>query len=146
MGKDEQCKLLCKTPAIPEEDAKFINERIADTYALNFVVDGLPAAHIAKDERTGDAYYNIGVRLGENDGTAALNNHYSINIEYHELPGNKKRVVGVLVGASSRNTQMKDGKPVCDPDTPVFHLKEDGSSEVVYTYSVSWTVSFLLLS
>ncbi|KAI9488770.1 hypothetical protein BDB00DRAFT_846904 [Zychaea mexicana] len=142
MGKNEKCKRLCKTSAIPKEDAQYINQCIADTYALNFVVDGLPAAHIAIDERTKEEYYNIGVRLGENDGTAALNNHYSINIEYHELPGEKKRVVGVLVSASSHDTKI-DGKgnPVCDPDSPAVHLKEDGSSEVVYTYSVTWTPS-----
>ncbi|KAI8136982.1 hypothetical protein BJV82DRAFT_718516 [Fennellomyces sp. T-0311] len=142
MGKNEECKRLCVTEPIPKDDAKYINQCIADTYALNFVIDGLPAAHIAMDERTGEEYYNIGVRLGENDGVAALNNHFEINIDYHELAGGKKRVVGVLVSASSRDTPVDEyGTPQCGKQKGAFHLKEDGSSEVVYTYSVNWKSS-----
>lgn len=52
MGQNEECKLLCQTEAIPKEDAEFINQCIAQDYAINWVVDGLPAAHVEKDEHT----------------------------------------------------------------------------------------------
>lgn len=144
MGKDESCKRLCITEAIPKPDADFINQCIADDYALNFVVDGLPAAHITTDEHTNEEYYSIGFRLGDpTTGLTApsLNNHYEINIDYHERPDNKKRVVGVVVRPYSRNTEVDDeGKPICEADDTPFRLDAD-KKNVVYTYSVHWRVS-----
>ncbi|ORZ01497.1 hypothetical protein BCR43DRAFT_487026 [Syncephalastrum racemosum] len=144
MGKDEPCKRLCITEAVPKQDADFINQCIADDYALNFVVDGLPAAHITTDEHTDEEYYSIGFRLGDpSTGTATplLNNHYEINIDYHERPQNKKRVVGVVVRPYSRNTEVDDeGKPICEADDTPFRLDADNKN-VVYTYSVHWRAS-----
>ena len=37
------CRILCTTN-VPPEDAKFINDRIKEDYALNWLIDGLPAA------------------------------------------------------------------------------------------------------
>lgn len=141
MGKDETCKRLCVSETIPKEDAQYINQCINDGYALNFVVDGLPAAHISTDERTDEEYYSIGFRLGESDAKGpVLNNHYDIYIDYHERPDGKKRVVGVVVTASSFDRDPKAEKVACDGGAPL-HLKDDGSQQVVYTYSVTWRVS-----
>ena len=141
MNKDETCKRLCVSEAIPKDDAQYINQCINDGYALNFVVDGLPAAHISTDERTDEEYYSIGFRLGESDAKGpVLNNHYDIYIDYHERPDGKKRVVGVVVTASSFDRDAKADKVACDGGAPL-HLKEDGSQQVVYTYSVNWRVS-----
>ncbi|CDS11523.1 hypothetical protein LRAMOSA03786 [Lichtheimia ramosa] len=141
MGKDETCKRLCVSETIPKDDAQYINQCINDGYALNFVVDGLPAAHISTDERTDEEYYSIGFRLGESDAQGpVLNNHYDIYIDYHERPDGKKRVVGVIVTASSFDRDPKAEKVACDGGAPL-HLKEDGSQQVVYTYSVNWRAS-----
>jgi transmembrane 9 superfamily protein 2/4 len=42
------CKQLCEPSTVPAEDAKFINDRIYEDYALNWLVDGLPAAEMKK--------------------------------------------------------------------------------------------------
>lgn len=144
MGKNVECQLLCQTPAIPKDDAQYINQCIDDGYGLNFVVDELPAARIMTDEHTDEEYYSIGFKLGEATETdrPLLNNHYSINIDYHERPDGKKRVVGVVVVPESRDTKVDAiGNPDCAHARSGFSLKEDGSDHVVYTYSVTWRVS-----
>ena len=55
----ESCMTLCTT-IIPAEDAKFINERIKQDYAINMLVDQLPAAESKMDSRTGEVFYDIG--------------------------------------------------------------------------------------
>lgn len=72
------CQMLC-TAAIPGEDAKFINGRIREDYALNWLVDGLPAAEMKKDTKTGDLFFDMGFNLGnDDDDIPYLNNHYEI--------------------------------------------------------------------
>ncbi|CDH55046.1 endosomal p24a protein [Lichtheimia corymbifera JMRC:FSU:9682] len=143
MGKDQTCELLCETEPIPTEDAKFINQCITDGYAMNWVIDGLPAAHEDRDEHTQELYYNIGFSLGyTNNGQPALNNHYKISIYYHDRPDGKRRVVGVVVHPISKDTKLDaQGKPDCSPENLAFYLKEDGKSKVVYTYDVEWLPS-----
>ncbi|OAD69846.1 hypothetical protein PHYBLDRAFT_135502 [Phycomyces blakesleeanus NRRL 1555(-)] len=140
MAKNETCKLLCHVKSIPKEDAAFINERIIDNYAVNMVVDGLPAAHENLDKNTGEIYYNIGFDLGYVDGkTPSLNNHYDINIYYHERSSTKFRVIGVVVKPSSKTTQLDTkGQPICDKTNHGLYLKADGTDSVVYTYSTIW--------
>lgn len=76
------CQTLCRQPDVTAEDAKFINDRIREDYALNWLVDGLPAAEMKKDSKTGEVFYDLGFNLGNNDGEfkdhPALNNHYDI--------------------------------------------------------------------
>lgn len=137
-----ECELLCQTPTpIPKDDAVFINQCIADEYAMNWMVDGLPAAHGILDERTKETYQSIGVPLGDAQDPVALNNHYDIYVKYHKRPNGSSRVVGVEVLASSKDTKLVGNKPQCErTDTP-FHLKADSADKVIYTYSVTWTVS-----
>jgi hypothetical protein len=40
------CRTLCVNDDITPDQAKFINERIREDYALNWLVDGLPAAEM----------------------------------------------------------------------------------------------------
>lgn len=85
MLEDVDCKLLC-TSTIPAEDAKFINERIKEDYAVNFLVDGLPAAEMKEDNRTQEVFYDIGFNLGNDEEerfkfNPAFNNHYDILLE-----------------------------------------------------------------
>lgn len=138
MGTTETAKVLCTSTPIPKVDVEFINECIKNEYALNWVVDGLPAAHLSKDERTNEEYYSIGFALGSNaSNKPELNNHFDITIDYHHREDDKYRVVGVLVTPSSRNQKLESGHPVSTGGPLVL---TDGV-EVVYTYSVIWNVS-----
>jgi transmembrane 9 superfamily protein 2/4 len=101
---DGVCKKLCTVTNIPPDNAKFINERIREDYALNWLVDGLPAAEKKVDNKTGDIFYDMGFNLGIDDddfyANPALNNHYEILLEYHTPASGQHRVVGVVVWPS----------------------------------------------
>jgi transmembrane 9 superfamily member 2/4 len=79
------CKTLCIS-TIPAEDAKFINDRILEDYAQNWLVDGLPAAEMKIDVKSGDLFFDMGFNLGNDEGLLAkqpaLNNHYDIVLRY----------------------------------------------------------------
>jgi hypothetical protein len=80
------CKTLCVIPDVAAEEAKFINDRIREDYALNWLVDGLPAAEMKIDLRNNDTFYDMGFNLGNNEGAhqnlPALNNHYEIVLKF----------------------------------------------------------------
>ena len=75
------CKSLCVS-SIPSEDATFINGRIREDYALNWLIDGLPAAEMKIDMKSGDMFFDMGFNLGNDevpdDERPQLNNHYDI--------------------------------------------------------------------
>jgi transmembrane 9 superfamily protein 2/4 len=79
------CKSLCVS-SVPAEDAKFINDRIREDYALNWLIDGLPAAEMKIDMNSKDMFFDMGFNLGNDDGPNAerppLNNHYDIVLRY----------------------------------------------------------------
>ncbi|KAI8060282.1 hypothetical protein BC940DRAFT_246682 [Gongronella butleri] len=144
MKNDVSCQLLCHTDPIPKEDAEFINQCIADEYALNLMVDGLPAARDMKfDEHSTQTYKSIGVPLGDHNANV-LNNHYEITIRYHVRPNGKNRVVGVNVDTYSKDIELDaKGVPQCGAaaNRPGYTLKADGKDRVIYTYSVIWEES-----
>ena len=82
LSENNTCKTLCVVPNVSGEDAKFINDRIREDYAINWLVDGLPAAEMKMDKRTKELFFDMGFNLGNNDGVhqnlPALNNHYEI--------------------------------------------------------------------
>ncbi|CAO3696348.1 unnamed protein product [Umbelopsis ramanniana] len=144
MLEDTECKLLCTTPAIPKEDAEFITERVKENYAINWLIDGLPAARNAKDERAeGDEreFYGIGFPLGytyaEKD---YVNTHYSIQIKYHAREDDNYRVVGVVVLPVSRNTKEENGELNCAPSGP-YQFQYNNKDTITYSYSVEWVES-----
>jgi transmembrane 9 superfamily member 2/4 len=75
------CSTVC-TQIVPPEDAKFINNRIREDYALNWLIDGLPAAEMKVDLRTRELFFDMGFNLGNDTGPhherPLLNNHYEI--------------------------------------------------------------------
>ena len=81
LNDNSTCKVLCTT-TIPAADGKFVNERISEGYAFNWLIDGLPAAEKKMDTKTKDTFYDIGFELGSTDlqiyEKPALNNHYDI--------------------------------------------------------------------
>ena len=94
------CQPLCRR-TVPAEDGKFINDRIREDYAINWLVDGLPAAEMKRDMKTNEIFFDMGFNLGNDEEQYAdnptLNNNYDIFIRYHEPEPGVYRVVGVLV-------------------------------------------------
>ncbi|KAG8746998.1 hypothetical protein FRC10_002797 [Ceratobasidium sp. 414] len=123
MLRNESCTTIC-TATVPAEGAKFINDRIREDYALNWLVDGLPAAEMKQDERTGETFYDMGFNLGENEKeefkvNPALFNHYDI-------------LLNIAQGGTS-------GCGAAKP--PPLILSEDKQNSVTYTYSINWQES-----
>jgi transmembrane 9 superfamily protein 2/4 len=102
MQQNHTCQKLCSV-SIPPEDSKFINDRIQEDYALNWLVDGLPAAEMKEvrkqcrcsvnrclsmnqDVQTGELFFDMGFDLGKDEGEfaqhPALNNHYEIVLKF----------------------------------------------------------------
>ena len=143
------------------EDASFVNERIREDYALNWLVDGLPAAEKKVDNRTSDVFYDMSFNLGVDDGdfyaNPALNNHYEIPLEYHTPVPGSHRVVRVgfgrrgpcplsvdltrhLILLRSRGGDQT-GEVSWDSHASPLLLDQDTSNAVTYTYRVVWNVS-----
>ncbi|KDQ21805.1 hypothetical protein BOTBODRAFT_99067 [Botryobasidium botryosum FD-172 SS1] len=142
MLEDATCKTLCKS-TVPAEDAKFINDRIREDQALNWLVDGLPAAEMKRDEKTNETFYDMGFNLGNDEGEyadmPALNNHYDIILQYHTKDNIHYRIVGVLVWPESHGTT--EGNPTCASDSKGLVLSEERDNSVVYTYTIRWKKS-----
>ncbi|KAI9621576.1 hypothetical protein H4Q26_015582 [Puccinia striiformis f. sp. tritici PST-130] len=138
MRKNETCKKLCDSN-IPATDAGFVNQAIQDRYALNWLLDGLPAAELKRDDGSGETFYSIGFSMGQvQEPVPVLHNHYNIFLEYHVRNG-KYRVVGALVwpasldASASRTCDLESGQPM--------RLSEKTDNAVPFTYSVIWTES-----
>lgn len=148
MLRNETCKPLCKVSYQPKM-REFINDRIFQGYALNWLVDGLPAGQQIRDELTGTTFYNPGFAIGdyqfteneEEEEKLLFNNHYEIWIEYHEVNGNANqlRVVGVVVQPMSL---AYTGEPDCSESHPklIFDDREQ-NQDVHFSYSVYWKKS-----
>ncbi|KAF9999456.1 hypothetical protein BGZ80_002470 [Entomortierella chlamydospora] len=140
-----KCVKLC-TQELKTDQSKFINNRIRENYAINWLIDGLPAAHLrpgtGKDQDK--QIYAIGFPLGVNVAKEApkLNNHYEITIEYHHnKQRDKSRVVGVTVEPLSiENAQL--GVERCGTgdleQIPGMYLSDERTTSVTYSYSVTW--------
>ncbi len=79
------CQELCVSTVTPEH-AKFINERIREDYAFNWLIDGLPAAEMKRDLNTNETFFDMGFNLGNDEDepflqTPALNNHYEVILQ-----------------------------------------------------------------
>lgn len=146
---NETCVQVCTTE-IPSEDAKYINEKIEDQYAVRWLVDGLPVATKKIADRTHEFFYAIGFPLGQLYDEAnmglnppALNNHHDIYIEYHKKGENEFRVVGAIVIPSSIDS-LGGGKEIkadCTR-TGILQLNQNLQTQrIAYTYSARWIES-----
>ena len=90
LNNDKMCQTLCIQTNVTGEEAKFVNDRIREDYALNWLVDGLPAAEMKVDVRNQEVFYDIGFSLGNKGAGSqdppALNNHYDIVLKYMVAP------------------------------------------------------------
>ncbi|EEA18735.1 Transmembrane 9 superfamily member 2 [Talaromyces marneffei ATCC 18224] len=148
MAKNETCKAVCGEVEFGPRDARFTNNRIAQGYNINWLVDGLPAAMLNLDPFTGAEFYNPGFLMGyvDEDGQSVLNNHFIIFIDYHKVglaTQDKYRVVGVLVQPESRGDSFVSGNNQvdCGEGGNAMILSEEIPTKVVWTYSVYWRES-----
>ncbi|KAF9528449.1 Nonaspanin [Crepidotus variabilis] len=139
------CRTLCQVDEVTGEEAKFINDRIREDYAINWLVDGLPAAEMKLDVRTKELFFDMGFNLGNNEGkmqnVPALNNHYEIVLRYHRPTPETFRIVGVLVWPASIGGPQTS-TPNCDIEgSQPLLLSEDSPQSIRYTYRVMWNES-----
>ncbi|KAJ7579168.1 endosomal P24A protein [Mycena floridula] len=145
LDKNNTCETLCTVENVTGEDAKFINARIQEDYALNWLVDGLPAAEMKIDLRNGELFFDMGFSLGNVTTTQPpspiLNNHYDIVMRYHKFAENQYRVVGVLVWPMSIGGSQT-GPATCEGESafPLI-LDELNTQSIRYTYRVTWNES-----
>lgn len=148
MLQNETCTHVC-TSTVPEVDVSYINNKIEEYYAVNWLVDGLPVATKKIADRTQEIFYAIGFPLGQlydernsQYSPPALNNHHDIYIEYHKRSPHEYRVVGATVyprsiGSLSSGTSST---PNCASAQPL-QLREGASHQIAYTYNTYWTES-----
>jgi transmembrane 9 superfamily protein 2/4 len=140
MLRNETCITLCDEEKFDQSSAHFVNRRIAQGFALNWLVDGLPAGQLIEDEVTKTTFYSQGFALGSNEQKEMhLNNHYDIVIDYHTVSDGQYRVVGVIVQPDSRANQAAGEN--CGEGGPPLILSETGETAVRWTYSVYWRES-----
>lgn len=150
MAQNETCVKLCEAK-YDTETAHFINTRIMKGFALNWLVDGLPAGQNLYDDLTGTNFYSPGFHLGEvatsdPNSPTVFNNHYDIQIEYHKVRGHESqlRVVGAVVSPSSKAYPPGEGELACnDEGIGRLVLSEDVNqvTDVTFSYSVYWRES-----
>ena len=108
------CKVLC-TETVPPEDAKFINTRIREDYAINWLIDGLPAAEMKEDKKTGELFFEQGFNLGYDEGEfsemPAIHNHYDIVLRSVYALHMLRAVVSSLVLGIYSGTTLRH--PMC---------------------------------
>ncbi|TQS35782.1 hypothetical protein Golomagni_03785 [Golovinomyces magnicellulatus] len=147
MAHNETCKVLCTGKKFDSSSAQFVNRRIAQGFAMSWLVDGLPAGQLIEDEVTNTKFYSQGFALGSGDQKYLyLNNHYDILVDYHETSSGLFRVVGVIVQPDSRLAKRGDDISTkstenCGLGGPKVVLNENGETEVDFTYSVYWLKS-----
>ncbi|KAJ1975966.1 Transmembrane 9 super member 2 [Dimargaris verticillata] len=146
--RNTTCNTLCQAH-IPADDARFINGRIRDNYALNWLIDGLPVVrdvgHFSHDElSTPNGPPVLGLELGTAAAAGAkkeayFNNHYEIRVLYHQVDATRYRIVG-LEGVPQSKQSLVDGKVTCDTSNRMV-LSESSDSTVAFTYTVVWVPS-----
>ncbi|TKX20071.1 transmembrane 9 superfamily protein [Elsinoe australis] len=142
MGVNETCKHNCGPQVFTPNDAMFVNEIIRESFDLNWLIDGLPAAQPEYDGE--EEIYSPGFALGgiSEADQVVLNNHYDIFIDYHQSTKDTYRVVGVLVKPSSRgNNKLVGEKAECEDENSFMILSEEKDTQVQWTYSVFWRPS-----
>lgn len=141
--QEDTCKQLCTTD-VPPEHAMIINDLIRQNYAVEWLIDGLPAASAMYDTTTETAFDTPGFALGKSllqnaDGSFEFinyyNNYYEILIDYHKLDDKDYRIVGVEVNPKSAHKE-------CDDSQPLILSEELGTmNKIDFRYTVRWQES-----
>ncbi|KAI9297566.1 hypothetical protein K502DRAFT_323171 [Neoconidiobolus thromboides FSU 785] len=142
MLRNSTCKLLCEKE-IPAIDGEFINEKIKEHYAHDWLIDGLPVSHDTTKDSNSNSLYSIGFTIGEanNNDIPIFYNHFDIIIQYHTTDYENYRVVGAQVYPKSKDTKLKNGVPDCSIKESLRLSSTLVNKEVLFTYSVGWEYS-----
>ncbi|EDV23217.1 uncharacterized protein TRIADDRAFT_27647 [Trichoplax adhaerens] len=148
MNKDKPCEILCgsadKPITISKDDGKKFIKLIKQSYSVHMIVDNLPVATklVTQDNRI---QYEHGFKLGVmSNNVAYLYNHIQFNIKVHQNKEKKTfRIVGFEAAPRSYALdQIKSGKgcklPQKGTSVPGQAVKADGTTKLMYTYSVTW--------
>ncbi|KAN0064704.1 Transmembrane 9 superfamily member 2 [Thecaphora frezii] len=149
MLQNDVCREICRVRVTPEE-ASFINARIREEYAVNWMVDGLPVAESRKEVKTHEEFLSTGFALGRLADEhfvpydpPALNNHFDIYIDYHQRGPDEYRVVGAKIyplTVDSLNGVSGAQSPNCKA-AGAAQLRNSSTNDVAYTYNIYWKQS-----
>ncbi|THU54794.1 hypothetical protein C4D60_Mb10t28910 [Musa balbisiana] len=151
MGRDETCKVSCRTK-LTAESAKNFKEKIDDEYRVNMILDNLPVA-VPRLRRDGTQAptYEHGFR--SKDDKYYINNHLSFRVMYHKDPESEdSRIVGFEVIPSSvkhEYTDWDEKNPkvhTCTPSTkitPSSNTPQEVAADayIVFSYDVTFQPS-----
>lgn len=146
MLEEKKCQTLCLSTYEPDV-APFVNRNIRAGYSYNWIVDGLPAARKVQERRNNAEFYSTGFPIGglDEEGSPFLYNHFNIHIEYHKRSEDNYRVVGVLVDPASYDRKDLEknvnNEALCDTSLKPVKITKDASTEVIWTYSVTFEES-----
>jgi len=167
MRVDEQCKVLCRIPALSSAQNEAFRSKIEDDYRVIMILDNLPVAMVKmrKSERTGELVkvyergFPVGFRAimeGQTDIKYFLHNHLRFTILFHkDAATDLARVVGFEVEPFSVKHEY-DGKwdpaaPIletCNPGRPDMHVTHSRppqpvseGTEVIFSFDVSFESS-----
>jgi transmembrane 9 superfamily protein 2/4 len=113
MKEDSYCKKLCQIK-LSVTDASRFYKHIKYDYHNNWIIDNLPSASVIPNkDMEKKLRYAGGFPIGflDDTGTAYVNNHVNIYIDYHQYDPKVEeyRVVGFAVEPLSLNHKFKDG-------------------------------------
>ncbi|GMM38469.1 Emp70 protein [Saccharomycopsis crataegensis] len=148
MLEDKSCVKLC-TSTYSQSDALFFNKLIRSGYYHNWIIDGLPAAKLVRDQKTHSDFYGSGFPIGliDEQNMAYMANHFDIRIEYHQRKEDEFRIVGVSVEPYSLSRKVPDNEDgnseYCENVDKYSPLLFDNGqdTEVDFTYSVTFEAS-----
>eukprot|EP00884_Botryococcus_braunii_P008276 jgi/Botrbrau1/1744/Bobra.0217s0002.1 len=157
--QDQQCKYLCRIPALSASQAAAFTNKIHDQYRVLMILDNLPIAiaRLREDNGIPVKTYERGFPVGrvEEGGSTLLNNHLRFTILYHrDMETDLSRIVGFEVEPFSvkhrYNGKFIDDQPgltTCNPGGMKFVTEKDQpqpvkeGEEVIFTYDVVFKTS-----
>ncbi len=135
----DNCHLMCASEYTPER-AKFTNDLIRRGYSINLMIDGVPIGQYIHDSRTHSDFISPGFEMGyvDENKVAHLYNHFDILVKYHQVKGNKYRIVGATMNPQSLDRVLEPLKCSLEPQVA---LNEEITQTVVYTYHIHFESS-----
>lgn len=156
---DQQCKFLCRIPALSSTQAEAFGSKLEDEYRVNMILDNLPVAipQIRDDSGSNVKRYERGFPIGriEDDGKLSLHNHLRFTILYHrDIEADLSRIVGFEVKPFSIQhkydgtwNEDKADLSTCNPGSMKYVSDKDDpqemkeGKEVIFTYDVVYEPS-----
>lgn len=149
MKVNESCKVLCNKK-LGKKAKNLFRRRIDRDYAVNWIVDNLPAAtkYVRTDGTTQEYVFMNGFPVGLlQNGRYYVHNHVRITLSYHSNPQDYTgfRIVGFEVEPRSITQSVRDEGGGVNSATcmtgvaDMFNLEDH--NDIWYTYDVVWVYS-----